>query len=497
MNVASGWVLQAVSVVTNLVAIGYVIRRVGMAHYGAWAGVAAIIGYLQLLDAGMSVALQHYVARFKAEKDQGRLRAMFSSAYVVYGLGGILAFSASWVISVYFHGIFPKISPEAAAQCMASMRWVACGTLIFFLNLPVQGSLLGLQRHYVRNGIEVLGCLVRFGVIIGMFHFVGASLAYLGFAYFLTCLVRFVLSSVFLRIVEPVLRFRVSSLSIANFKELLTYGAHSTIWTVCNVISRDSGPIIANLTLGPKSAAYLYLGTQIVKATGSLILTFGTVFIPMASSLHAMAGASGLGRALIKGTRVCSLFGLSLTAMLIVFGRDVLFVWVGSYQPLSYWVLVTCTLGLLGPWVFTVAQAMLMGTKVLGPITKMMVMRVVLSIALGVALAYLAGVIGLAVGIRLPLLLTTLMWIPREACRKAGISLRELSKKSIFIPTLIAIGIGLIGWSLRSAWPIRSFWMLAVESCIMLVVFGIVGFSLGMDRDTRGLVLKKLRIRSV
>jgi O-antigen/teichoic acid export membrane protein len=91
LNIASQWGLHITNVVVNLFLIRYVIGKVGAEHYGGWTTIVSVIGYLSILTAGMSLTMQHYVARFEARQEQTSLISVYNSSYVIYGIAAVIA----------------------------------------------------------------------------------------------------------------------------------------------------------------------------------------------------------------------------------------------------------------------------------------------------------------------------------------------------------------------------------------------------------------------
>ena len=119
--------------------------------------IISIIGYLTMLDSGMSVAIQYYVAKFAVRRKDERLSAFYSASFVVYGIAAILAFVICMLVSVYYSDIFPKIPDLVANESIRALWWVAGAMFLFMLSMPAQGALQGLQRHYIKNGIRQYG----------------------------------------------------------------------------------------------------------------------------------------------------------------------------------------------------------------------------------------------------------------------------------------------------------------------------------------------------
>jgi len=492
INIVSQWTLHIANVVVNFFLIGYVIYKVGDEHYGGWASIASIIGYLFLLNAGMSNAVQYLIARFSAKKQTNEMSSVFSAAYVVYGAGACVALIVCLLISEHYAGIFPRIPAKASAECAVALKWIAPAMMLNLLTMPIQGTILGLQSHYVWNIIEVISLFARAGVVTCTFIYAGPSLSYLGAAYFAAAVVRLLLGRLALIRLEPTIRFRFSLISKESLRNVFSFGGHSALWTICAVINRESAPIIAAIYLSAKSATYLYIGTRLVQAIGTFITNGSSVFVPMASQLKAKNDQERLRSALVRGSRFCVLLAFSGAAVIFLFGRSAILHWVGVDDDQCYYTVVILAFSWMGYWMFSVAHAMLVGLRVLWPITGIMVFRAVFSIGLSLILANYYGILGLAAGIELPRLLSATIVVPYLACQRMRITIRKYLGKILPIPFVIGTIIAVFSLGIQYIWVSTSVWIFLAQCVIVLIVFLSLALWKGLDGMSRRLIIDKI-----
>lgn len=494
LNIASQWCTHITAIVVNFFLIGYVVGKLGPEHYGGWTTIISLIGYMSILSAGMSVAVQYYVAHFLAKKEEEKLVSLFSSSCIIYGLGAIIATLLCLYFSFIFHTVFPKVPEKAAQECGIALRWVAGAMFLFMMNMPIQGSLFGLQRHYVRNVIEILGLISRAVTVVILFILFKPSLAYLGVAFFAGICVRFLLCRTALWLIKPELRFRPSMINKDALRQIFSYGGHSFIWTISSVIIRDSAPILAAIIISPEAATFWYVGNRVVVAIGGLVKGAGQVFVPVASSLHASGKWDALRSVLIRSTRFCALFGLSGAVALIMFGRDLINFWVGPDYSISYYVLVITVLGWVASWTFSAAEAILIGTRRLRVLTIMQI-RVVACIILAIVMGKAWGILGLTAGFVIPVAINNGLFIPYFASKSCKVKIKKLLMSALPAPLGISLIVSLCILSMQAIWPAVNIRIFAAESTIALIIFGILALLFGLDSASRDMLLAKFGIR--
>jgi len=496
VNIASQWVLHVINVVVNFFLIGYVVAKVGPEHYGGWTTIVSMIGYLSLLSAGLSLAVQHYVARLSAVENHSELISMFSSSYVIYTVSAALALVVCLGLSFFYDSIFTKVPAQSAMECAVALRWVAISMFLMMLNLPVQGALLGLQRYYLRNIAEAMGLFVRTVTVVIAFRYFGYSIAYLGLAFFVASCVRFFFCKIALWRICPELKFRFSTINKEAFRNIFSFGGHSFVWTISVIIIRDSAPILATIIIGPKAATYWYVGNRLCVAFGGLITGAGQVFVPVASSFYISEKWDQLKSALIRGTRFCGLFAFSGSVVLIMFGRDLIYFWMGSGFEASYYVLVIITLGWLTKWTFSVGMAVLIGARRLWLLTSMMLFYVIGGVLLATLLGYKWGILGLTAGFVIPLVINEIFFIPYFSAEACKIKLRVLLTRSLFAPLIIALTLILCIMVTQHIIPASNVVRLIVQISLALVVFGALTFLFGLDTATRRVLIDRFNIKA-
>ena len=490
----SQWGQHVVTIVATFFLIGYGIAKLGEEHYGGWAVIASLVAYLSMLDAGMSVAVQYYIAKFSSEGDEAGTTATFSTASVVYAIGAVIGAAVCVGLSFSYERFFVKLPEQAIAEGVIALRWLAGGIFILLLNLPLQGVLLGMQRHSIRNLIEVATWFVRVGVVVTTFEVMGPSLANLGLAFLAAVSVRYALSRIAVRVICPTIKFQLSSVTRSAVREIFSYGGHSMIWTICTVVIRESGPIVAGAVVGPLAATYLYVARRLIGGLGSFVFLASQVFVPLASSLQAVKDNERLQSAMIRGTRLGALLGFSSAAVLLLFGRQVIFYWV-KLTDIEVYLVVTCgVIGILGSWVFTVTMSILMGMRVLWVLTSLLLVRVVLCIGLGVVMGQWWGAPGVMLGLTLPLLLTDITWVPYHACRRTGVKIRSLFRQALPGPLGVGAAVALAAWAIQHFWAPTRLWILAVECGLVAILFVALSLAIGLDRDSRMMIMNRIRL---
>jgi O-antigen/teichoic acid export membrane protein len=147
-------VLYAVNVVSSLIMAPVIVRSFGSEAYGVWELMLSLVGYLSLLELGISPAVVRYIALARGAGDRAHLQRVFSAGAIfclslaVVG-ASILALTSFW----------PQLLFNAGAEAREEMRSVLLlFSLIFAFDYIVAAPvcyLLGSQRYTTVNAFRV------------------------------------------------------------------------------------------------------------------------------------------------------------------------------------------------------------------------------------------------------------------------------------------------------------------------------------------------------
>src|ERR1019366_1365422 len=163
---------------------------------------------------------------------------------------------------------------------------------------------------------------------------------------------------------------------------------------------------------------YFVIGSRLVDYAGEVVSGLAQVFVPMASKSDATGDLAGLRKIFVTGHRASALIIFPMAVILIILGKSVIQVWVGArYIATSYPVLLV----LLIPTTLMLAQSasgrVLFGMARHKNLAIITLLEGSANLLLSIFLVTRFGILGDAVGTAIPLLCTTLFFLPRHLCR--------------------------------------------------------------------------------
>jgi Polysaccharide biosynthesis protein len=220
---------------------------------------------------------------------------------------------------------------------------------------------------------------------------------------------------------------------------MFRYGSVSLTVGIGQQLRNYIYPFLIAVFLSPAAVTLFSLPTKILAIPTEGIGTMTEFVNPIASQLETHKDFSTLRKLIQLSVQAAFLILAPLAVLLIVLGKELLSLWVGSQYTSAYPLLVLLTLGMGAAATQCCVQSMLFGV---GRHKGLIWYRVGegLSIAiLGTMLLPVWGLPGLAVAMTGPLLLSSLVLIPRHLCGILNMSLRRYLQEGCLKPCLLAL----------------------------------------------------------
>jgi len=470
-NVGSSWFALGLNISVGIFISPYIIHHLGDDAYGLWVLIFSITGYYGLFDLGIRSSIVRYVATYSATHNREELNRLISTALFTYSGIGAIAILITLTGSFYVNSIF-RISPDF----LHTARWLflVVGSAVA-LGFPVGvfgGVLEGLQRFYLLNFTSMGASIMRAAsIVIAIRHGYGL-LAVAVITVSMPLISGFVNAAVVLSILP--LRLSIKNFNRDSVRRIATYSSSTFIIIVAARLRFKTDAMVIGKFIGAAAITYFTIGSRLVDYTGDVVNGLAQVFVPMSSKSDATGDLAGLKKILIAGNRACALIVFPITASLIILGKSVIEVWVGArYIATSYPVLLI----LLIPTATMLAQSacgrILFGMAKHRTLALAVLLEGTTNLILSIVLVRRFGILGDAVGTALPLLCTTLFFLPRHTCRILGVRMWTYVREAFLLPLVFCIPLVATLLLVRDRFVAHTYLQLATQLFIGWAVYGL------------------------
>ena len=459
-NVYSNWIGLAVNMAAAFILSPFLVHRLGDSIYGIWVLLLSVTGYMGLLDAGLKVSVVKYVSRYAAVKDTENLSRVISTAVALYAV-------VSVVVMLLAIGLVPFLPrmftiPRESQSIAGIVLLITAANLAVTLILSVfNGVLAGVQRYDYATKVGVVVVIARSVAIVALVEW-GYGVLALGLVHLCSQLVTGLLMARLAYRELPNLKIRPSLVGKGTAKTLYGYSFFVLLNNAAMFLLFGSGEILIGIVMSAAAITYYAIAGSLLQHLSRVIGTMTQVLHPYASAQDARGDAAALKNTVILGTKACVLIALPASVTFILIGRSFITFWMGaSYADVAAPVAIVLTIGR----VFWLSQSstgnVLLGIGRHRLLTMVNLATGVVGIGAGALLVPSMGLLGLAIGMTVPLIVSQGLVLPQLTTKIFDISARDYWREAYLWPIVATIPFGLFLWALLVMMPPKDMFALA------------------------------------
>jgi O-antigen/teichoic acid export membrane protein len=467
-NIASNWARIGTGVFWGLVLTPIFLKTLGKSDYGIWLLINSLVGYYGLLDLGTRAAVVRYASRSIALQDDGETNETFNTALMVYTVVGLVALGLSFALAF----ILPRIPNFAVGQHPdAGLLLIVIGANVA-VALPgklIEGMLSAIERFDLSNAIGISFAAGRNLIFIAIL-LAGADLVTLSWVLLLTTIVeQTTITFVVLRKI-PTLRLSLRLARRSQMRHIFNYGIHSMIGQAGERLRLYTDSVVIGAFMPAAAIAVYTVGQRPLSYLSKLSLGVSRVLTPTFSRIEALSTNERLGKLLLLGTRGSTLITSLACVVMLISGPDLIHLWVGDGFEESVHVLHALLPAYLLSAGTTPVNSILLGTSRHQRLSQVTIVEGVINIALSIVLIQKLGVLGVAIGTSIPMVIARVFVLPIYACRNIELPYRTFLTRGLApaLPGLVAGA--LIGWIVQGQLPDRS--LLSVGATVAATTVG-------------------------
>jgi O-antigen/teichoic acid export membrane protein len=473
-NVLFTWGGQMVFFVSGFIMPRLIDHKLGQEVLGVWDLSWSLITYFRFVEMGVTASVNRYVARHWGKQDIEGINRVVSSATCALAIAAVLVVIAT--VGAFF--LIPRWFAEQSAEnisitqksvfCLGTM--LAIGTALGAFN----GVLTGCHRwelQTMRNStwqfISVVGMIIAlyFGAGLVALAAITAICQTLGQVTLLGMAYR----------ACPGLKLRRSYVRLSTIKELYVYSGKTLLPTVSEMLLNQTTSVLITGAMGFGALAVFTRPRALLRQMDSLERKMAMILTPTTSSLESCGDVKEIENLLVKSVRYSIYLVLPIVLVLVVFGGEVMQIWMGA--DYANWILpAVMAIGFLGTCIQTPILFMLEGLNAHGRAGVGQLIGSALSAAaVFIALKFFhGGLTAAAIAVTVPLLVVNIFYLPVLLCRRLKLSLGNFYGKVAIGPVLHVIPFTVclvIGRLLFKAYPIPAVTVCAAGGFTLMVFY--------------------------
>lgn len=332
LAVVTSFLSKAGTLLFQLLAIPVAMRVLGRENFGVYATVGITLSIVIMLEVGIGPALAHGLSSAKARNDEGRVKALASSAFVLVAglavlIGAILSSvllvtPLTWLFGEGYSGKLDVLRPAL---------WTGLGLLILLFVLNLTDRMReGLLEVSANNTWGALGNVIAAVAVGAGISFV-PHVWYLVLAVYGSLVVAKVCNTVSLWRTHPEVRPAWSRFQPSTARHLLTDGvAFSACTLVTGVVEFNLCGLLVGRQDGPAATALYQVFISITVMQLGVVMMLSTPTWPAVAEALARGDVPWARKAARKLYLFGSVFALCAFGGLVLLGPWVFSIWLGK-----------------------------------------------------------------------------------------------------------------------------------------------------------------------
>lgn len=491
-NILSNWAGLGFHMVVAFFLAPFLVGKLGVDRYGIWVLFGQIIGYMGLMDLGIRLAVTTYVAKYNAKNDPVKRNEIINSSLGLYTMIAIVivlfALSFSFIIDHVF-----KIEPQLENEARLVFIIVH---LTLATQLPANvfaGSISGMQRYDIANGISIVVTAIRTAIIVFVIQKY-QNLVYLAIITFLFEQVKngcFVFFSY--RILKSLeFRFDLIKPTKERIKKISSFSLKTLLLTMTQRVIFGTDTIVIGALLSTAEVTYYVIGWNLVNYTRNIVMKLSHVLAPAASHNEASGIEGGVRDLMIFSIRSAIIVSLPIYLFLYFFGKYLIFLWMGKDFGISYTVLCILLVADIANVIMAPAVNIVIGIGKHGRVAKLRVIEAILNIGLSIILVKKIGIVGVAIGTMAPALAINFLFVFPYTLRTANLSFKEFARNVLNGPAKVVAILSVILMPMAK-FLIPHTWTLLVTNIVIIgMLYILLSYLFILEKEERGYFRTKL-----
>mgnify|MGYP000542223430 CR=1 FL=1 len=490
----TGSILSYMSVFFNIILSLFVapitVEALGQAQYGLYQLIWSFVGYLNILDFGISNAVIRYIARFRAEGKKEDEENFLGTVFIIYLAITLIIIFIGVILYNNIGFIFKKSLDAWEIDLAKRLFIIMLVNLIFNILLNIFPSIINALEHFVFVRSLNLAKIILRPVLTVVILSLGANSVALAildtalvFIFFLMCLVYVLL--------KLKVKFKLSRFDFEKAKELFSYSFFIFLAMIVDQVNWKVDQFFIGILMDTKKVALYSIAISFPQYFMSFALSISGVFLPRVSKMDAVGtGSDEFTDIMIKSGRIMW-FATSLIPMgFILFGKEFLALWLGNDFLGCYVIAIIIMLPL------SVVLSQSVGISILQAKNKH-AFRSLVYLAMAAAncvltyiLIQIYGLIGAAFATSLSLVLGNILIMNWYYYKKIKINIPKFFKKlfGLLPACLLSLASGVLINFIRG----DSWIKLGAKIFLFIMVYGIFMYFAGLNSEEKRIIFGRL-----
>ena len=487
VSVFSNWASLVLSIVIAFIVSPILVNKLGDETYGIWVIIVSITGYFSVLDFGVNTAIVRYISKYSALKDTHNSVAVYSTSFALFTIIAAVVVFATGIFALFFKDIF-DIQAFSREYLYIVFFLVGVDLAINLVFSVFMGTLKALQRFMELNVITMSVLIIK-NVLLVYLLYHGHSLLTLAALQLIASFVRYFLQYLLIKKNYAFLTFKVGSVSRSTLRSLYNYSIYSFMIAIATKVLFFTDSIVIGSMVSVSQVTYYAIPAMLMEYLENFIWAIVSVLLPIISARDATGDIAQNKQLYLVGTKYSLLLLSPIIVVLYLVGDDFIGLWMGeNYAVPSGAVLCILLVGHTFFLAQLIAHGILKGISRHKMLAFFLCGEALVNLGLSVWLAEDYGIVGVALGTAIPLVVANVVILPIYTCSVLNIGYVSYLWTSILKPLIIPILV-LVAFIYLDV-QISTYLELIIFSLSFALLFGLCAFLFMLELEHKKQILQ-------
>lgn len=480
-------------VVANIVGVvltPFIIRMLGDSEYGLFALIGAFVGYLSILDLGLTSAIVRFVAQYRTQEDSEGLENFLAVSLIIYSAISLVAVLIGVVMYFNVDALF------GSSLSLEQMGKAKIMFLIFIFNIAITlpggaftGICHGFEHFVFPRFIAIIKYVIRTLLVVTILYNGADAIGLVILDSTLNVL--FILATVYYAFAKLKVKVKLHSFNISFLKEVFSYSIWIFVFGLVYQFQWRTGQVILGATTDTVVVAVYSVGVTL----GLYFLTLGNVIngfiLPKAvQSIYNNNSKETLTTEMIRVSRITMIILFYVLGGFLILGEEFVLLWVGETYRESWFIALLIMIAFVMPISQGYAHAILEAKKMMRFKSLTSLILTTIGLIIGGYLSTIYGLQGIIYGIFGALIVLQIV-ILFYYHFKIGLDMKQYFTKALFPFLVLFLMVSIISYYAFKT--IDSGWVLfLLKGICYTLIFG-VGLWMILKREERSYLFSFLK----
>ncbi|MEQ8387120.1 MAG: hypothetical protein RLP16_00035 [Alphaproteobacteria bacterium] len=396
----AGALSRVIGMITILITVPLTVDYLGAERYGLWMTISSLVFFLALANLGLDTSLLNRLTAAHGRDDTAGQHRAISNAFVL--LCGIALVMAMLFLAVYpyvpWAQVFNVTTDQAAREAgPAMLAFVACVLAGLPLGVVTQTQ-VGFQEGFINGIWESAGRLASLAGILLVIYLEGGLVWLVLATAGIPLVASFVNGLVLFGRRRPHLRPRLDLFHWGEALDLTRQGVLFFSLIAVNAVAFWSDNLIAAHILGPEAVTDYAVAFRMFSLAAVVVALLVNPFWPAFGEAQARGEGAWAARAFGRTVKLALVLTTGFAIVFVVFGSDILRLWVGDAVTVSLSFLIALALYAIGSAAWLCVTVLLNGIHELKFELAVLIAVAISAVIAKLVLAGTLGVAGIAWG---------------------------------------------------------------------------------------------------